>query len=190
MFFPLKTDSYKLSHWRAYHPDTRRVYSYLEAREGARFQDIVFFGLQAILDRNFSGQRFNSADIDIAANIAAQHFGDDTVFNYDGWKRLLAKHGGKLPLRIRALPEGTVAKPGDVLMTIENTDDEFPWLTNWAETMLMQVWYPMTVATLSREVKKIILDAMIESCDTLDGLPVKLHDFGYRGSTSIESVTR
>lgn len=50
----------------------------------------------------------------------------------------------------------------------------------------MQVWYPMTVCTNSRAQKKLVAQYMSETCDNLDGLAFKLHDFGFRGSTSVE----
>uniref|UniRef100_A0A914RP69 Uncharacterized protein n=1 Tax=Parascaris equorum TaxID=6256 RepID=A0A914RP69_PAREQ len=45
----------------------------------------------------------------------------------------LKKHNGFLPLRIKAVPEGTVVPVKNVLFTVENTDPEVPWLTNWFE---------------------------------------------------------
>lgn len=73
-----------------------------------------------------------------------------------------------------------------VLFTVENTDPECYWLTNWMETLLVQVWYPMTVATNSREQKRIIANYLNDTADNLDGLPFKLHDFGFRGVSSVE----
>ena len=35
-------------------------------------------------------------------------------------------------------------------MTVVNTDPKCYWLTNYLETLLVQVWYPMTVATQQR----------------------------------------
>ena len=61
-----------------------------------------------------------------------------------------------LPLRIKAVKEGSVVAAQNAIITIENTDPEFHWLTNYLETLLLKVWYPTTVATLSREIKKII----------------------------------
>ena len=51
---------------------------------------------------------------------------------------------------------------------------------------MVQVWYPMTVATNSRYQKEIIAKYLNETADNLGGLHFKLHDFGYRGSTSVE----
>ncbi|EDO27331.1 predicted protein, partial [Nematostella vectensis] len=74
-----------------------------------------------------------------------------------------------------------------VLFTVQNTDSKCFWLTNWVETVLVQCWYPTTVATTSRAQKQIIAQYLSETADSLEGLPFKLHDFGFRGSTSVES---
>ena len=87
-----------------------------------------------------------------------------------------------------AVAEGTVVPAKNVLMTIENTDPKCYWLTNYLETLLVQVWYPMTVCTQSRFQKQIIADYLKRTGCTLDGLPFKLHDFGFRGVSSVESA--
>ena len=51
---------------------------------------------------------------------------------------------------------------------------------------MVQVWYPMTVATNSRSQKQIIAQYLDETADNLTGLPFKLHDFGFRGVSSVE----
>jgi len=144
-------------------------------------------GLQGILKANFVGVVFNEKDVQEARDFSFQHFGSDNVFNAKGWTRLLEKHGGTLPLRIRAPKEGTRVPKKNVLMTIENTDPEFPWLTNWAETILLQIWYPITVGTLSFELRQVIGKDLVRT-----GMPelldFKLHDFGYRGVSSSQSA--
>ena len=74
------------------------------------------------------------------------------------WEYILNTHGGKLPIIIKAVPEGVTVPVKNVLMTVVNTDPKCYWLTNYLETLLVQVWYPMTVATQSREQKKVIVD--------------------------------
>ena len=184
----LKSDSYKVSHYKQYPPKTQKVFSYLEARGGA-FEATKFFGLQYILKKYFTTP-VTSAQLMQASYYMNKHFGNTRprAFNWQGWDHILEKHKGYLPLKIRAVPEGTVVPTGNVLMTIENTDPECYWLTNYMESLLMHVWYPTTVATLSMEFKKIIKSYMEKTCDNLDGLPFKLHDFGYRGVSSDESA--
>jgi nicotinamide phosphoribosyltransferase len=73
-------------------------------------------------------------------------------------------------------------------MTIENLDPKCFWLTNYLETLLTHVWYASTVATLSRETKKIIKKYLEQTADNLGGLNFMLHDFGFRGVSSVESA--
>ena len=118
----LNTDSYKLTHWWQYPPDTRHIYSYVESR-GGMFDETMMAMLQYIVKSNFAGQVFTLEDVEEARRIAHAHFqGHPKSFNYEGFKSLYAKHGGRLPLRIRAVKEGTVVKSHNALITIENTD--------------------------------------------------------------------
>src|SRR5258708_21897771 len=153
---------------------------------GGMFANTVFFGLQYYLKAYLEGPRFTKSDIDQADEFCRQHFGS-ALFNRDGWMRLYEKHHGILPVRIKAVPEGSVVPLQNVLVTIENTDPEFPWLTNYLETLLLKVWYPTTVATLSREIKNII-GGFLERTGDPSLLPFKLHDFGYRGVSSEETA--
>ena len=75
-------------------------------------------------------------------------------------------------------------------MTIENTDPKCYWLTNFLETLLMQVWYPCTVATLSREVRSVV-EAYFDKTASDASKPAidfVLNDFGFRGVSSVESA--
>lgn len=182
----LQTDSYKLTHFKQYPPKTTRVYSYLESR-GGMFPETTFFGLQYYLKKYLAGKVFTARDIEHAKDFALAHFGRGDCFNYTGWYDLLNKHGGTLPIRIKAVPEGMTVPNKNVLMTIENTDGEFPWLTNFLETILLKVWYPITVATLSRQIKKAITEYHDITGSDKSGINFKLHDFGYRGVSSEET---
>ena len=117
---------------------------------------------------------------------------DEKLFYREGWEYIVKELGGKLPVKIKAVPEGTVLPYKNVLFTMENNDPKCFWLTNYLETLLVQVWYPTTVCTQSREQKKIITKYMQEtgSQDKIDqGLHLfKLHDFGFRGVSSVESA--
>ncbi|XP_078596651.1 nicotinamide phosphoribosyltransferase-like [Branchiostoma floridae x Branchiostoma japonicum] len=182
----LITDSYKVTHHMQYPPETTTIFSYFESR-GGKFKETVFFGLQYLIKRWLVGQVVTREKIAEAKDIYKKHFGQD-VFNEEGWNYIVEHHGGKLPLLIKAVPEGTVVPVKNVLFTVENTDPKCFWLTNWFETLLVQVWYPMTVATNSREQKKIIASFLHETADNMDGLPFKLHDFGFRGVSAVEAA--
>ncbi len=183
----LLTDSYKVTHHKQYPPDTETVFSYFESRGGA-FDETVFFGLQYYLKRYLAGQVVTATGIDEAESIFKPHFfGDGTLFNRSGWEHILNVHDGRLPIRIRAVPEGSVVPVSNVLMTIENTDPACFWLTNYLETLLVQVWYGSTVATQSREMKRTLLEFLEETGDP-KLVDLKLHDFGFRGVSSVETA--
>jgi nicotinamide phosphoribosyltransferase len=183
----LLTDSYKASHHVQYPPGTTKVYSYLSSR-GGKFHELVFHGLQYILMHYFAGEsRIKPSDIIDAKSLYKSHFGRPDLFNADGFRHIAQDHSGRLPLSIKAVPEGTVIATHNVLMTIENTCPQCYWLTNYLETLLMQVWFPITVATQSREIKRVIAKYLQKNGD-INGLPFKLHDFGFRGVSSVESA--
>jgi nicotinamide phosphoribosyltransferase len=180
-----RTDSYKVTHWPVYPDGIQSVYSYLESR-GGKFTETVMFGTLYYL-REYLSKPITRADIDYAEKRFLAHFGNTRVFNREGWEYIVDNYDGYLPIRIMAVPEGMVVPTRNVLMTIENLDPKCYWLTNYVETLMLKVWYPITVATLSREIKKLINGYLVQN-GTPALLPFKLHDFGYRGVSSEESA--
>jgi len=182
----LNTDSYKASHWLQYPPKTETVFSYIESR-GGKYDKTVFFGLQGFL-KEYLSKPITQVMIDEAEIFWKLH---GEPFNKAGWQYILEKHNGYLPLRIKAVAEGTVVPVHNVLATIENTDPECFWLTSYVETAILRaIWYPTTVATQSHSIKQVIREYLQETADeeALGGLPFKLHDFGARGVSSYESA--
>jgi len=194
-------DSYKISHFAQYPPGTEYVYSYFESRgcEEPEWKEVTFFGLQYIMKEYMVGQVVTQAKIEEAAGLYEHHFGAEFVapgltnpaaFNRVGWEYILKEKGGKLPILIKAVPEGMSVPNKCVLMTVVNTDPKCFWLTNYLETLLVQVWYPMTVCTQSREQKKTIRKFWkLTGCDPTGkppaGICFCLHDFGFRGVSSV-----
>ena len=180
----LNTDSYKASMFKQYPVGTTGVYSYIESR-GGRYDATVFFGLQSFI-KEYLTDPITQSDIDVANEIWTAH---GEPFNREGWQYILDKHNGYLPVVIKAVPEGTKVPVKNVLATIENTDPNCFWLTTWLETALLRaIWYPTTVATQSRALKEIILDYLEKTGDP-DTINFKLHDFGARGVSSVESAS-
>lgn len=180
----LNTDSYKASMFVQYPPNTEIVYSYIESR-GRKYKDLVFFGLQAFI-KEYLTDPITKEDVDEAEAIWTAH---GEPFNREGWDYIVNELGGKLPVRIKAAPEGTVIENRNVLVTIENTDPKCFWLTTYLETALLRaIWYPTTVATNSREIKKVIASFLNETEGNIAALGFKLHDFGARGVSSNESA--
>lgn len=180
----LKTDSYKASHWLQLPPNTTKIFSYIESR-GGRHDHTVMFGLQYYLQK-YLQTRVNIDDIDEAEEFFKLH---GEPFNRKGWIHILLEHDGLLPLHIRAVPEGTVVPVSNALVTVENTCPHCAWVTSYVETMLLRIWYPITVATESRYIKSIIKSYLDLTSDDPEGeISFKLHDFGARGVSSQESA--
>jgi len=180
----LNTDSYKTSHFVQYPQGAEYVSSYIESRGGA-YPATVFFGLQLFI-KQYLTTPISLANIDEAEEICGAH---GVPFNRPGWMHILAAHKGFLPLHIEAVAEGSVVPTGNVLVQVVNTDPTCAWLTSYIETALLRaIWYPTTVATVSKNCRTIIERYLAETADTLAGLPFKLHDFGARGASSEETT--
>ncbi|CAK0831570.1 unnamed protein product [Prorocentrum cordatum] len=171
--------------------------SYFECR-GGQFPEVCFFGLQYYLKKYMVGPVVTPEAINDAEEYFKMHFShpvwgyDSKLFNREAWEYILKQHGGHLPVVIKAVPEGTVLPYKNVLFTLENTDTKCFWLTNYLETLLVQVWYATTVCTQSREMKKIIMRYLKETGSAAviggGGHMFKMHDFGFRGVSSVESA--
>jgi len=184
----LNTDSYKFSHYKQYPPGTQYVHSYIEAR-GSKLQgvkEVVLFGVQAFI-RDVLSKPVTMRDVEEADTFCTKH---GVPFNREGWEYIVKKLNGYIPLEIDCVPEGTPVPIGNAMVTLTNTDPACPWVTSYFETALIRyVWYGSTVATVSREIKRVIYKNLLETSDDPDGeIGFKLHDFGYRGVSSDESA--
>lgn len=180
----LMTDSYKSSHYLQYPKNTTYMHDYIESR-GGTYGFTKFFGLQYYL-KEYLSTPITMDMVEEANQIFTEH---GLPFNKEGWEYIAKNLKGKLPIRIRALPEGSIIKNHNVLMTVESTDENVPWIVGWFETLLLKIWYPITVATYSYKIKKIIDFYLKHTSDNYETeLSFKFHDFGYRGVSSEESA--
>lgn len=182
----LNADSYKLGHYLQYPPGTRSVSAYVTTRGVSSWPEVVFFGLQIFL-KDYLNTPLTKADIDEAEEIARLH---GQPFNREGWEHILREYGGYLPLRIEALPEGSVVRREVPMVQVVNTDPKSAWLTSYIETALLRaVWYPSSVASTARRVRQAIQPFLEKSCVEPEKLAItRLTDFGARGVTTLEQA--
>lgn len=97
---------------------------------------------------------------------------------------------GYLPIRIKALPEGTTSPIGVPVLTIVNTRPEQFWLTNFLETLISNLlWKPITSATIAHQYKKLLVEAATKTDENnLEFVEFQGHDFAMRGMDSLEAV--
>lgn len=189
-------DFYKAGHHRQYPPGTQYVYSNFTARsaklanipEAAR-DGVVFFGLQHFLSE-FLSRRWGDFFLEERPHISAYKAlldrslgGDNDVSHiYRLWDL------GYLPIRICALPEGTLTPVGVPMLTIENTHPDFFWLTNFLETALSAyLWKPITSATTARYYRALC-ETAAHACDSDAHVDFQCHDFSMRGMSGVEDA--
>lgn len=185
--FIVMSDSYKMTHHLLLPEGIEEAYSYMESR-GGEMEYTIFILMQYYLIKYFAGVVVTQENIEEAHELSIKHFGKD-CFNRALWDHILNDCGGKLPLEIKAVKEGTKVPSKNVLFSIRNTTKKSAPLTNIAETLLMKLWAPCTVAAYSRHIYELILKYAKEtSTNPLDICRFLIHDFGYRGVSSEESA--
>ena len=165
---------------------------------------IVCYGIRYILE-NYIDRVMTEVDFAAIDKFFYKHF-DSAVgsgaYPYDRpkFRNLIGK---KPPIQIYALEEGTVVLPHTPVYKIVAKNEHAEFVT-FFETVLTMVWYPMSVATLSRCCRQMIentfkainvpttmmkipgADPEVEMPTHLWWIDYMLQDFGFRGCTSVE----
>lgn len=191
----LLCDFYKLSHREQYPVGTEMVYSTWTPRSNKYrpwVSRVVVFGVQAFVKKylvDYFNENFFARPLaDITAEYArvvrlALGVSDPDTTHIEELHAL-----GYLPLRLRALPEGTLAPIKVPMLTIENTSPRFFWLTNFVETLLSaELWLPSTSATIANEYRGI-LDSYAERTGDPSFAQFQGHDFSMRGMGCVEAA--
>lgn len=190
-------DFYKADHRRQYPVGTEYVYANFTPRSSrlARmlpdFDDkVVFFGLQGFI-KHFLIDTWNEGFFQQPKDkvVAAYKRRMDSSLGEGAVSvdHIEALHDlGYLPLRIKALPEGSRVNMRVPVLTVINTDPRFFWLTNYIETVLSaELWKSCTTATIAYEYKRLLTQYAVKTGAPLDFVPVQGHDFSSRGMSGI-----
>lgn len=190
----LLKDAYKIGHVAQYPRGTSLVYSNFTPR-GSRdphADGVIAFGMQYLVKEYFINQlNENFFAQDRGAMVKAYKrrvdnmLGPGTNVDHIGELHEL----GYLPLKIKAVPEGTLVPFRVPVLTLWNTVPEFYWLTNAVETLLSNIlWMPITSATTAFGYRRVF-----EKYAHLTGanrafIPWQGHDFSMRGLPGIEAA--
>ncbi|MDV7481504.1 nicotinate phosphoribosyltransferase [Acinetobacter baumannii] len=190
-------DFYKADHRRQYPAGTEYVYANFTPRSSRLakmlpdFDDkVVFFGLQGFI-KHFLIDTWNEGFFKQPKDkvVAAYKRRMDSSLGEGAVPvdHIEALHDlGYLPLRIKALPEGSRVNMRVPVLTVINTDSRFFWLTNYIETVLSaELWKSCTTATIAYEYKRLLTQYAIKTGAPLDFVPVQGHDFSSRGMSGI-----
>jgi len=181
--FILAVDSYKIGHWKHLPHDVTKTHSNIVARKqfcdeyGTNIKNVVVMGTQ-IVAYILKHTKITNSMIDEAEKEITEQGYD---FPREEWEAI--RDLGYIPLILRAVPEGSVIPTGLPIMTIENTDERFPWLPSYVETWAQDiVWTMTTIASKIRYVRKHI-DDFCDITDTpLEHAEYMVHNFGDRGA--------
>ncbi|KAF9966033.1 hypothetical protein BGZ70_003483 [Mortierella alpina] len=185
------TDSYKVTHPFIY-PRAQKMVAYGEMRQ-AYDKDptdnrIVFYGIRYLIE-NYIAKKWTLQDVAQAEVFFSTHNAGFTGFPFpkDLFLKIVNEHNGYFPVKIEALPEGTACHAHVPAFQI-TAEGEMSRLVTYLETLLTMIWYPITVATLSRRSRDLIQAAYDKSVEQESywSLESRLHDFGFRACTSIE----
>lgn len=194
-FAPAACDSYKLGHMVMYPEGTTQVYSNFTPRSTKhspipkQYDDgkIVVFGAQFVLtdminmwNDTFFSQSWSTIEPKLQSIVAP--FVGDCGFD-QGMTNFKALHDlGYLPLRFKALPEGSVVDAKIPVLTVTNTIDEFYWLVGYVETYLsQQLWKMSTIATISRTYRRMMTKYAEQTGGSPEFIDFQVHDFSARG---------
>ena len=167
----LMADSYKGTHLLMY-PEAKEMSVYGTFRTpyaGMADDRIVVYGIKYYI-KEFVSRRIGDKDIASGRAFLSKHLQPDITYKSpDGTEQwdylsLLERNNNHFPVKIEALPEGSVIRPGIPVYIITATDENSR-LCAFLETLLTMIWYPSTVATLSRHTKSVIEKAFKRSVD-------------------------
>jgi len=190
-------DFYKADHRRQYPAGTEYVYANFTPRSSRLakmlpdFDDkVVFFGLQGFI-KHFLIDTWNEGFFKQPKDkvVATYKRRMDNSLGEGAVRvdHIEALHDlGYLPLRIKALPEGSRVNMRVPVLTVINTAPRFFWLTNYIETVLSaELWKSCTTATIAYEYKRLLTQYAVKTGAPLDFVPVQGHDFSSRGMSGI-----
>lgn len=193
----LAADGYKLAHRSMYPKGTEKVFSTWTPRSGSHMPEVskvVCFGIQGFvkeLNELFTTQFFNLPKEQVISEykrqVAAYLFNPNVETSH-----LEELHDlGYLPLKVNSLEEGTLVPFRVPMMTIENTDDRFFWLTNYVETIASALlWKPSTTASLAKVYRDLLDKNSLETTGHTMGVEFQAHDFSMRGMSGPEDAAR
>lgn len=184
----LMCDAYKVNHQLMYPKNTTMIYSNFTPRKSRMkgVESVVVFGIQHFIKKYLINKfKTDFFDRPLEEVIAEYKFAIDVDTSH-----IEALHKlGYLPLKIKALKEGSLCPIGVPMLTVVNTKSEFYWLTNYIETLLScQLWQPVTSATIAHEYKKLLTKFALETTGNSEGVQWQGHDFSMRGMSSVESA--
>ena len=148
---------------------------------------IIVYGMRYIIDQLVS-RVITEDHVDCAEMFYGTHGLGGTKYEYPKEMFDEIRKLGYFPVKIEALPEGSVVLPHTPVFIV-TSEEKFSRFCTFLETILTMIWYPSCVATLSKHTKCLIEGSFERTAPGGKAhflLNSRLHDFGFRGCTCVE----
>lgn len=192
-------DGYKTSHRPMYHPDVNLVGSNATPRKSYRISNdkVVAVGTQYVV-KHFLIDIWNKEFFNKPWKVVKKRFqrrmGNYLFLDKDKVEveHIKALHDlGYLPLRMYALPEGVKVNykvPTFVYHNTKPNDENFFWLTNYLETAISCLYWPLTTAATTANKMRELLTKYAEETGDVEFVPFQGHNFSARGCMGLEAA--
>lgn len=200
-------DSYETDRMYQYPDDAAELSSYLSFRrtmpsitpsdERAGFVPrnddprMLFFGVRYIVE-TFFAKKITHEFIDEAVSFFSTHGPGFTPYPFPEaeFRRVVDEFNGIPPIKVEALPGGTVIRKGTALVQLTCAIKGLVGLVTWYEDVILHNWYGSAIATRSMRTMDDLITAFDLSVD--DDARWKLtsrhHNFGGRAATCCEQM--
>jgi nicotinamide phosphoribosyltransferase len=191
----LLCDFYKVSHRQQYPKNTESVFSTWIPRSNRYFpkaDKVVAFGFQPFIKKYlinyFNEHFFNRPREEVIMEYVRYMKFTLSEKNPDATHIAELHDLGYLPIVVKAVKEGSLVPIKVPMMTVENTNPKFFWVTNYLETIISnEIWLPSTSATIAYTYRKILTDYAIKTTGSTEGVLFQGHDFSMRGMGAFEA---
>lgn len=189
------TDFYKVSHHAQYNEDIEYITSYYTPRMSRIYNvdKVVMALLQPFLEEyfieSFQEQFFGKKKSELMKDykyVLEQTIGIKVA--EDAFDRVSELYDlGYLPIKVSAIPEGTLVPVKVPMFEITNTHPRFAWVVNALETLMStSLWHGMISATVGYQYRQIANKWYEKTVDNANPSSA-LGDFSFRGQESVES---
>lgn len=165
------TDAYNLSHFELKENldyDISHIYN--------RSQPMILYGFNEIVTNLLN----TKIEVDMVEDAQQYAKNMGMHFPFEMFYKIATEFGGRIPLRVQALPDGSWVPKGTPFAQIENTEEGFGELPTYWEAMFLHSYFPTGCATEAFWIRKYLDDNNYDLN--------RVHSFGFRGHHGLEDA--
>ena len=165
------TDTYNLDHI-----NHKKNVDYEVSAITNRAKPMILYGFNElaihVLDRKIEVDQVEQANENAKSK--------DLYFPFDMWYKVATEFGGRIPLQVQALPDGTWCPKGTPVVQIKNTEEGMGELVTWFEGILMKFFFASGCATEAFWMRRYLEKHKMNK--------LRFHSFAYRSYPTQEGA--